>query len=71
MQSAAQNIKSIIVQFQKYGAEICFDRLDVTSLTKIIMSGAAKRGCNIDRETAAYLIETSGKRPYDSAKRDR
>lgn len=52
--------KSIIAQFQKYGAEICFDRLDVTSLTKIIMSGAAKRGCNIDRETAAYLIETSG-----------
>lgn len=52
--------KSVAGIFEKFGATLCFDRLDRASLIRMIMTGVSKRGCEIDKNTAAYLIENSG-----------
>ncbi len=52
--------KSVISLFSKYGSVLRFDRLDRTSLSKTVIGGLKKRGAEIDRDTAFYLIDTVG-----------
>ncbi|MBQ5994787.1 MAG: DNA polymerase III subunit delta [Clostridia bacterium] len=52
--------KNVIKLFEKYGACLCLDKMDSSSLIKTVTGGLAKRGCNIDRAVAAYLVETVG-----------
>lgn len=52
--------KNVIALFTKYGASVCLDKMDRASLQKTIIGGLKKRGKEIDRTVAAYLIETVG-----------
>lgn len=52
--------KSVISLFTKYAGVLCLDRMDRSSLSKTVMQGIKKRGCDIERDTAFYLIDTVG-----------
>lgn len=52
--------KSVISLFKKYGASLCLDELDKAALAKMVAGGCRKRGCEIDKVTAFYLIDTVG-----------
>lgn len=52
--------RSVLAAVNKVGVTVCLDRLDRTSLCKLLMGGAQKRGCTLSRENAAYLSETVG-----------
>lgn len=52
--------KSIVDLISKNGDTVCFDRMDRDSLTKILVTGASKRGCRLEKNTALYLIDTVG-----------
>lgn len=52
--------RSVLAALNKVGVTVCLDRLDRTSLCKLLMGGAQKRGCTLSRENAAYLSETVG-----------
>ncbi len=52
--------KSVISLFEKYGAVLCLDGMDRNSLAKTVAGGLKKRGKDIDRVTAFYLIDTVG-----------
>lgn len=52
--------KSVISVFAKYGCVVCFDKMDRSSLAKTVTGGLKKRGKDIDRDTAFYLIDTVG-----------
>lgn len=52
--------KSVIELFNKYGAVLCLDTMDRNSLAKTVAGGLKKRGKEIDRVTAFYLIDTVG-----------
>lgn len=52
--------KAAVDLISKFGEVICFDRMDRTSLSKMLMTGAAKRGCRLDKASAVYLIDTVG-----------
>lgn len=52
--------KSVISLFEKYGCAVCLDKMDKSSLAKTVAGGLKKRGKEIDRETAYYLIDTVG-----------
>lgn len=52
--------KNVIALFDRYGATVCLDKMDESSLVKTVMSGLKKRGAIIDRSTAFYLVDTVG-----------
>ncbi|MEG0546230.1 MAG: DNA polymerase III subunit delta [Oscillospiraceae bacterium] len=52
--------RGLVELFNKYGASICFDKLDKNSLSKVLISGATKRKCEIDKVAAFYLIDMVG-----------
>ena len=52
--------KKVIELFSKYGAVLRLDKMDAIALEKTVSGGLARRGCEIDRMTAAYLVETVG-----------
>ncbi len=52
--------KSVISLFEKYGAVLCLDGMDRNALAKTVAGGLKKRGKDIDRTTAFYLIDTVG-----------
>lgn len=52
--------KSVIELFNRYGAVLCLDKMDRSTLAKTIAGGLKKRGKEIDRDTAFYLIDTVG-----------
>lgn len=52
--------KSVIELFDRYGASVCLDKMDGAGLAGTVISGLKKRGCEIDRPTAYYLVDTVG-----------
>lgn len=52
--------RNVIAAINKVGVTVCLDPLDRTSLCKLLMGGAQKRGCSLSRENAAFLAETVG-----------
>lgn len=52
--------KNVISIFSKYASVICLDKLDKVALSKTVAGGLKKRGNEIDRDTAFYLIDTVG-----------
>lgn len=52
--------RGVITAINKAGVTVCLDKLDRTSLCKLLMGGAQKRGCALSRENAAYFSETVG-----------
>lgn len=52
--------KSVADLISKYGDTVCFDRMDRASLLKMLISGASKRSCQLDKTAALYLLEVVG-----------
>ena len=52
--------KSVIELFNKYGAVVCLDKMDENALVKTVTGGLNKRGTQIDRPTAFYLVDCVG-----------
>lgn len=52
--------KAVADLIGKHGDVLCFDRMDRASLSKILMTGAVKRGCRLDKSAALYLIDIVG-----------
>lgn len=52
--------KAVISLFSKYGCAVCLDKMDKNALMKTVAGGLKKRGKQIDRDTALYLIDTVG-----------
>lgn len=52
--------KNVISVFTKYSASVCLDKMDQSSLVKTVTGGLKRRGCEIQRDTAFYLVDTVG-----------
>lgn len=50
----------IIKEINKYGDSINFRRMAIGDIVKLLMSGAKKRGCVLERPAAIYLTEAVG-----------
>ncbi len=45
---------------EKYGTVVRFDRKSPADAAKLLISGAKKRGCAMDGDTARYMVEQTG-----------
>lgn len=52
--------RSVLSVVKKVGVTVPLDKLDRTSLCKLLQSGAKKRGCVLERTQATYLAEIVG-----------
>ncbi len=52
--------KTIHRQLSDIGNAVELNKMDSASIVKLITSGAQKRGCTIERDTAMYLLSTVG-----------
>ena len=52
--------KNVIELFDRHGATVCLDKMDESSLVRTVTGGLNKRGAQIDRPTAFYLIDCVG-----------
>lgn len=52
--------RSVLNTVNKVGVSVPLDKLDRTSLCKLLRSGAKKRGCTLEHTEAAYLAEIVG-----------
>ncbi len=50
----------VVKTFEKYGSAVKLDRLSPGALAKTLCTGAAKRGCTLDKNEAFYMINLVG-----------